>query len=65
MPKLKTRKSVSKRVKITKNGLLRKKMKQNHYLSKLTGKQKQKQRKTLPFSSADIKKIKRNLPYNY
>jgi large subunit ribosomal protein L35 len=62
---LKTQKSVSKRVRVTKNGkILRNTMKQNHYLSKLTGRQKQAKRKQPSFATNDIKAIKRNLPYN-
>lgn len=64
MPKLKTKKSVAKRVKITKKGISRRIMTQNHYLSKMTGRQKQKKRKLVSFNKSDLKNIKKNLPYN-
>lgn len=61
---LKTNKSVAKRVKVTKKSVKRRPLKQNHYLAKLTGTQKQKKRKSVVFSKPDTKKIKSLLPYN-
>jgi len=58
----KTRKSILKRFKITKNGkILRRKPGQNHYRSKKTGKQIRESRKWVEVSRSEIKKIKRLL----
>ena len=63
MPKLKTRKAVSKKVKITKSGkVLRRYTKQNHYNSKQTGKFKRKKRGDKPMFATDAKNILKALP---
>jgi ribosomal protein L35 len=63
MPKLKTKKSVVKKVKISKGGkLLRRYSKQNHYNSKQTGKFKRKKRGDKAFFKGDEKNILKALP---
>lgn len=62
--KSKTRKSILKRFKITKNGkVLRRQTGINHYLRKKTGKQKRKKRKLVEVSEEEAKKIKELLHY--
>lgn len=64
MPKLKTNKSVAKRVKITKKGKIKKrKAGRSHILGKKSRKRKRKMRKSSYLSSADEKRIRRLLPY--
>jgi large subunit ribosomal protein L35 len=56
---MKTRKSISKRFKITKTGkVLRRATGQNHYRNKKTGEQKRKGRKWIQVSSPEAKRIK-------
>ena len=63
MPKLKTKKSVVKKVKITGKGkVLRRYTKQNHYNSRQTGKFKRKKRGDKPLFKTDAKNILKALP---
>ncbi len=60
----KTRKSIKKRFKITKNGkVLRRKSASNHLKSKKTGKNKRKKRKYVEVSKPEAKLIKKLLKY--
>jgi len=63
--KLKTRKSVAKRIKITKTGkvLRRHQLAKGHLRSKRPKKKTREYRRILEVSKADRKKIKRMLPY--
>jgi large subunit ribosomal protein L35 len=64
MPKLKTKKSVSKKVTVTKSGkVLHRYTKQNHFNARETGKFKRKKRRDTRLFSTDEKNIKRALPY--
>jgi len=64
MNKLKTRKSIAKRFKITKNGkVLRRPTGQDHYSSKKSGKAKRKLRKWILLSASAARKIKKNLMF--
>ncbi|OGZ68130.1 MAG: 50S ribosomal protein L35 [Candidatus Staskawiczbacteria bacterium RIFCSPHIGHO2_02_FULL_34_9] len=59
---MKTKKSLTKRFKITKNGkILRRLAGQNHYRSKKTGERKRKGRKWVTVSKSEVKRIKRFL----
>jgi len=65
MPKLKTRKSVAKRVKITKKKkALRSKAGRRHILSDKTTKRKRKLRRKTKVSDGDMKALKKALPYS-
>jgi len=56
----KTRKSISKRFKITKTGkVLRRPVGQNHYLAKQSGKKRRQKRKWVEVSKWESKKIKK------
>jgi large subunit ribosomal protein L35 len=58
----KTRKSITKRFKITKTGkVMRRAIGLNHYLSKKTGKQTRQNRKWIELPSVEAKKIKKLL----
>jgi len=58
----KTKKALTKRFKITKNGkLLRRASGQNHYRAKKTGKARREGRKWVPIAKSEIKRIKRYL----
>ncbi|MFA5747256.1 MAG: 50S ribosomal protein L35 [Candidatus Paceibacterota bacterium] len=60
----KTRKSITKRFKITKNGkILRRPSGQNHLLSKKSSKKKRSLKKWVEVSPYEVKKIKRVLTY--
>ncbi len=62
--KSKTRKSIKKRFKITKNGkVLRRKPGQGHYRAKKSGEEKRKARKWVEVKKPDAKKIKKALKY--
>jgi large subunit ribosomal protein L35 len=62
MAKLKTRKSITKRFKITKTGkVLRRATGLDHYRAKKTGKKIRESRKRLKLSSAEIKRLKKFL----
>ena len=64
MPKLKTRKGVAKRFKITKSGRIKKRSaNRGHLLSKRSTKRKRKLRKSGYLSPAEENKIRRLLPY--
>lgn len=64
MPKLKTRKAVAKRFKITKKGkILRMKAGRSHILTKKTRKRKRHLRKKTLVSRSFLRKIKKQLPY--
>jgi len=66
MPKLKTRKSVSKKVKITGSGKLKTRATgQNHYNSRDTGKQSRAKRQDNSVYPAVAKNIKNSLPYSF
>lgn len=59
---MKTKKALTKRFKITKNGkVLRRAVGQNHYRMKKTGEQKRKNRKWVKLSKPESKVIKRLL----
>jgi large subunit ribosomal protein L35 len=65
MPKLKTRKSIAKRIKITKKGkVLKKKAGQDHFNARESGKVKRNKRRMIKMSDANIKNIKKQLPYS-
>ena len=65
MPKIKTRKSVVKKIKITRNKkIIRRKTGQNHFNSKETGKAGRAKRRDQRLFRADEKNIMRALPYN-
>lgn len=59
---MKTKKALTKRFKITKNGkILRRLSGQNHYRSKKTGQRKRAGRKWVTVSKSEVKRIKRFL----
>lgn len=65
MPKIKTKKSVIKKVKITKKGkVLRRSTGQNHYNSKESGAEGRAKKKDKRMFSADEKNIISALPYS-
>jgi large subunit ribosomal protein L35 len=65
MPKLKTNKAVSKKVKVTKSGkVFRQYSKQNHYNSRETGKFKRFKRKDQRLFKTDEANFLKALPYN-
>ena len=58
----KTKKALTKRFKITKNGkILRRATGQNHYRSKRTGEQRRKGRKWIPLSKQEAHKLRKYL----
>jgi len=64
MPKLKTRKSVAKRFKITKSGkAMRMKAGRSHILTKKSRKRKRHLRRKALVSKSFLSKIKKQLPY--
>ncbi len=64
MPKLKTRKSVAKRIKITKKGkVLKKRAGQDHFNARESGKVKRNKRRPKNVSKTITKNLKRQLPY--
>lgn len=66
MPKLKTKKSLAKRIKVTKKKkMLRHKAGARHLLSGKTSKRKRTLKKTDKVASADEKMIKQALPYSF
>jgi len=66
MPKLKTRKSVSKKVRITGSGKLKTRATgQNHYNSRDTGKASRAKRQDNSVYEAVAKNIKASLPYSF
>lgn len=65
MPKLKTKKSLVKKIKISKNKkVLRRKTGQNHYNSKETGKVGREKKGYVRLFKADEKNVLKALPYN-
>jgi len=65
MPKLKTRKSISKRVKVTKKGkVLKSKAGRRHLLSGKTTKNKRDMRKKNLAAKGDARVLKKALPYS-
>jgi ribosomal protein L35 len=65
MPKIKTNKSVSKKVKITKNKkVLRRSTGQNHYNSKETGAEGRAKKKDKRFFRTDERNVVAALPYS-
>ena len=64
MPKLKTRKAVAKRVKVTaKKKVLRRSTGQNHYNSKETGAEGNSKRRDKRLFKTDEKNVLRGIPY--
>lgn len=64
MPKLKTRKAVSKRIKITKKKkVLRRDVGQDHFNARETGKTTRIKRKYFVLFKTDAKNVLKNLPY--
>lgn len=64
MPKLKTRKSIAKRFKLTKRGKIKRKRSfKSHLLGGKTSKRKRQLRKPALVSSVDLDTIRRMLPY--
>ncbi|HPM08792.1 MAG TPA: 50S ribosomal protein L35 [Candidatus Pacearchaeota archaeon] len=64
MPTTKTRKSITKRFKITKSGkMLRRSVGQDHLLSKQTGKQRRQKRKWREVPKAEVRILLKNLKY--
>lgn len=62
---LRTNKAVRKRIKISKKGKIRRRsLGQNHFKSKLTGRQNQQKRHLVGFVKVDENRIKRYIPYN-
>ncbi|MBI4123048.1 MAG: 50S ribosomal protein L35 [Parcubacteria group bacterium] len=60
----KTRKSITKRFKITKNGkMLRRLVGQDHYRQKKTGKRRRHGRRWIPLSVSETKKFKKLFSY--
>jgi len=65
MPKIKTRKSVSKRFTITKNKkVIKRTGGQDHFNARESGKVKRNKRRDSQIAKADQKNIKRMMPYN-
>jgi len=65
MPKLKTRKAIAKRIKITKKGkVLKKKAGQDHFNARESGKVKRNKRRMTKSAKANIKNLKRQVPYS-
>lgn len=65
MPKLKTKKSVIKKFKITKNRkVMRRKTGQNHYNSKETGAEGRRKKKDVRLFKADEQNVLKALPYS-
>jgi large subunit ribosomal protein L35 len=64
MPKLKTKKALVKKIKLTKKGkIFRRKTGQNHYNSKETGKAGREKKKSIRLSRCDEKNFLKGLPY--
>lgn len=65
MPKLKTRKAVAKRVRVTKTGKLKiRSGAQDHFNSRETGKKKRNKRRDKDLANVNHKNIKKALPYS-
>ena len=64
MPKLKTNKSIAKRVKITRKGKIKKRTAgRSHILGKKTRKRKRHMRRSSYLSASDAQRVRRMLPY--
>lgn len=64
MPKLKTKKAISKRLQITKNKkILKRKGGQDHFNARESGKVKRNKRRDGELSKSFHKVVKRNMPY--
>ncbi len=64
MPKLKTKKGVAKRFKITKSGLVKKRSgNTGHLMSKKSSKRKRKLRRSDYLTATEGKKVRRMMPY--
>lgn len=62
---LKTTKAVSKRVRVTKKGKLKRRpLGQNHYKAKLSGRENQTKKRVKGFIGIDERTLKRYIPYN-
>ncbi|MCR4279827.1 MAG: 50S ribosomal protein L35 [Candidatus Komeilibacteria bacterium] len=65
MPKIKTRKAVSKRIRVTKSGkLMIRRGAQDHFNSRESGKQTRNKRRDTELSKANERNVKAALPYN-
>jgi large subunit ribosomal protein L35 len=65
MPKLKTRKSLAKRFKISKKGkVIKKKAGQDHFNARESGKVTRNKRRKTTAAKANVKNIKAQLPYS-
>ncbi|MDD5144540.1 MAG: 50S ribosomal protein L35 [Candidatus Pacebacteria bacterium] len=64
MPKVKTRKSISKRFKMTKGGkILRRPTGLDHFRAKKSGKEVRKSRKWIPLNPSEKKRVKRMIVF--
>lgn len=64
MPKMKTRKAVAKRFKVTKNGkVLHRQAGKSHLLTKKDSQRKRQKRNDKKLETCDMKRVKRMLPY--
>jgi len=65
MPKLKTNKSVAKKVRVTRRKkVIRRKTNQNHFNSKDSGKVGQRKRMDVSLFKTDAQNVLKSLPYN-
>lgn len=65
MPKIKTKKTVSKRFKLTKKGKIKKITGgQNHFNARESGKTRRNKRRDTQIAKADHKTIRRSMPYS-
>jgi len=65
MPKLKTRKAVTKRIRITKTGKLKIRAgAQDHFNARETGKKKRNKRRDINLATVNHNNVKRALPYS-
>lgn len=64
MPKIKTRRSINKRIKVTGTGkLIRKRSGKSHILTKKRRKRKRRLKKDVPVDKSYDRKVRRGLPY--
>ncbi|MFA5358295.1 MAG: 50S ribosomal protein L35 [Patescibacteria group bacterium] len=65
MPKLKTHKSIAKRIKVTKNKkLLQRKGGQDHFNSRETGKTRRNKRRDITTAKTEQRNLRRLMPYS-
>lgn len=65
MPKLKTRKSIAKRIRITKTGkVMKRKCGQDHFNSHETGKVSRRKRRDTAYAKVEVRNLKRLVPYS-